>query len=265
MFFKPKPLIETKQLRVLILFSNSLSVSSYLLSELEKYPQMQDKIIIVGSLTNNIRAVGTKTMEMKNITCRAIDEEMFAKKKELQKNNVSLDYLKKVKDTIIEFKPHLVLSDNFTIESTLVESVFEMPVLETAFVSTEGNKITTFTGENVVRNVILSSKRDLQAGAFITTEGKQYLLVLSRKLPLDLQKLANITNSDEFERYVKIFAEKYIWQCAGPAAKKALELFLEGKIVTKGGKLYIKEGNEYLQGFYNMTTECIQSIYGLKK
>lgn len=265
MFFKPRQLIDAKQIKVLLLFSDSLHVGAYLLSELEKDPKLQEKIAIAGSLTNSIRAQGTKTMAMKNIVCRAIDEEMFAKKKALEKEKASVEYLKKVKESIADFRAHIAVSDNFTIDSMLVEDVFDMPVLEAPLVSTEGSKITTFSGENAVRNAILSGKRELQSGAFITVEGKQYLIVLSRKLPLDLQKLAAINTSDEFESYLKMYREKYIWNCSGPAVIKALELIAEGRIVTKGGKLYIKEGNNFMQGFYNMTTECIQSLYGFKK
>jgi hypothetical protein len=264
MFFKPKPLIEKQPLRVFLLFSNGLTATNYLFSELEKDSKLAKKITFVGALTNNSRAQAINVLSIRRVDCRVMDEMIFIKKKALGKENAEVEYLRKIRETIAEFKPDVVLSDGFTIESQLLNSVFSLPVVESVLTTIEGKGIITFLGENAVRNAILSSKRELQAGAFLTIKNKIHLVALSRKLPLDLKRLSEIRDSEEFEKYVGVFKEKFSWSCSGPATLQALKLLADGRIGLKGNKIYIKEDNEWLHGFYNLTTECVQSYYGLK-
>ena len=264
MFFKPKPLIEKQPLRVFLLFSNGLSASNYLFSELEKDAKLAERIDIVGALTNNNRAQAINALAIRRIDCRVMDETTFIKKKALGEKNAEVEYLKKIRETIAEFSPDVLLSDGFTIESRLLSNIFSLPVVESVLATIEGKGIITFFGENAVRNAILSSRRELQAGAFLTLKNKIHLVALSRKLPLDLKRLSEIRDSDEFEKYVGVFGEKFSWSCSGPVALQALKLLADGRVGIKGKKLYIREDNEWLHGFYNLTTECVQTYYGLR-
>ncbi|MEM4662660.1 MAG: hypothetical protein QXM75_01415 [Candidatus Diapherotrites archaeon] len=249
---------------VLILFSNLLGSSLYVINETEKNPKLQDKIRIVGAVTDNLRASGIKTLEMKNICYRALDKELFLKKKGSKDDSATIEYISKLKDLTSDFKPTILLLDNFSIDGATVGNVYDIPIIETMFVALEGTKITTFSGENAVRNAILAGKRELRAGSFIYMNKRKHLLAFSKKLPLDLQKLGEIKNSDEFETYVRLYNEKYIWNCTGPLALKSIELVAEGKLEYRGEKLYIKEDGTAVQGFYNMITECVQGIEGIK-
>lgn len=264
MFFKPKVVMPSGPVRVLLLFSNSLSASLYLISETEKNPSLKEQIAIVGAATDNMRASDIKTLDMKNIYYRSFDRNLFASKREGTASKVNAEYILKIKELTAEFKPTLVLLDNFTLDGASIENVFQIPVLEDVLVCMDGTKITTFSGENAVRNAILSGKKEFRGGAFIYINGKRHLVALSRKFQLDIQKLASISLSDDFERYVKISNKKYIWNCSGPVIVKALELIASGRIEEKGGRLYIKEGGSSIQGFYNMITECVQGIYGIE-
>ncbi|MCX8189831.1 MAG: hypothetical protein N3F05_01225 [Candidatus Diapherotrites archaeon] len=264
MFFKPRVALPSGQARVLLLFSNSLSSSLYVISEIEKNSAMKGLFSIVGSATDNVRATGIKTIDMKNIYYRSFDRKLFTSKKGGSKENCDAEFVAKIKELTAEFKPNIIILDNFATDGGSIENIFKMPVLDSMVVCIEGVKVTTFSGENAIRNAILNDKRELRAGVFLYINGSKHLFVLSKKFQIDLQKLGAISISDDFERFIRLSNEKYIWNCSGPALLKALELVASCKAEEKGGRLYIKEGGSSIQGFYNMITECAQGICGIE-
>ena len=152
----------------------------------------------------------------------------------------------------------MIINDNFALESVQLAKRFKLPVLECCLVDREGQTITRFQGHNAVRNAILASKRVLKVGAFLAKRKSLHLIVISKKLPLDLKRLANVKDDTEFEKYVDVFAEKFKWNCSGPCMLQALELIAEQRIGFRMNSIYIKENKRWKKGFYNMATNSIE-------
>ncbi len=260
-FFKPKPIISRQPVKVAILFSERPYVSHYLLSEIESDSNVSDAIKIVAAISN-IASASKGLFKMKRIECKILDEKTFMKK-HASAQNPREKYFEWLASILSTLSPNIVVSDFFPADSIALEKILKVPVLDVAWASIEGSRIVTLFGRNCVRDAILASKRELQAGIFLTFNGTKNLLVLSKPLQLDLKRLSEISTSDEFEKYVNMFFEKFIWICAGPAMLMALKLIASASVAFKENKLYIGNDKQWLHGFYNMLTEHAQSYLGL--
>jgi len=259
LFFWPSPLIKEKPLKAAVLFSDELASMQFVLSELNRKDGLTRKINIVGAFTSKIRARAINLLRLRNVECRIIDKKMFLnKRKKISKEKAVEEYLERVLDELVEFEPSLIINDNFGFESVQLAKRFKLPVLECSLIYREGQAITKFQGHNAVRNAILASKRVLQAGAFLAKGGSLHLMAISKKLPLDLKRLANVKDDAEFEKYVDVFAEKFKWNCLGPCMLQALELIAGQRIGFKMNSIYIKENKRWKNGFYNMATDSIE-------
>lgn len=261
LLFWPSPLIKKKPLKAAILFSDELASMQFVLSELGRRKALARKIDIVVAFTNKIKAKAIDLLALRHVECRIVDEEMFlSKRKNMDKKKAIDEYFERITNELAEFEPSLIINDNFGIESTELATRLKLPVLECSLISRKGRLITRFQGRNVVRSAILAGKRVLQAGAFLAKPDSLYLVVTSRRLPLDLKRLAHINDSAEFEKYVDIFSEKFKWSCSGPCILKALELISEQRIGHRFGTFYIKEKERWEKGFYNMETDSIENV-----
>lgn len=258
MLFWPSPLIKKKPLEAAILFSDELASMHFVLSELDRKSELKKKIKIVCAFTNKISAKAMDMLALRHVECRALDKEMFIRKRKEEGEKKAVDkYFERILEEIAEFKPSIIINDNFGFESTDISNRLKLPVLECILISHEGSSIIRFQGSNAVRNAILESKRVLQAGAFLAKADALHLIVTSGKLPLDLKRLANIKDSIEFEKYVGIFNEKFKWSCLGPCMLKAMELISEQQIGHKLGSIYVKDRGRWKKGFYNMETNSV--------
>ncbi len=253
MLFWHNQIVKRIPLRILLVFGKELSVSHYLLSELDKNTDLGKKLRLAGAFSTAIRSKGTDLIRLRGIECRIIDKEMFFKKRRhLDKKKAANEYLQRIEGEISEFDASLAINDNSEIESVALAKALRIPVIESLLIDLEGGKLTTFYGSNAVRNAILSSKRYLQAGAFLIHRNTRYLTVVSKILPLDLERLSKVKDSEGFEKYVDIFKEKFNWSCSGPVLVEALKLLAEKKVCLKWGKLHIKDSGRWKKGFYDM-------------